>query len=190
MHGTGAEREEMNEEKSMVLVSKIAVLVEQFDRRCEHTGRQLQQLTQQVPGMVRQSADEHLRRIPDEVMGSVRSGIERTVAAYEQRLREAGEQLQRASTALTTQLLRAETLHKQLIWKVAGITLGSLALLLAGGGWLSWHYYEKIRESQVSADLMRAYNQADVTLCDGRLCAKVSRRDRQRYGEYVPVESR
>lgn len=180
----------MNEEKSMVLVSKIAALVEQFDRRCEHTSGQLQQLAQQVPGMVRQSADAHLRRIPEEVMGSVRSGIERPVAAYEQRLREAGEQLHRASTALTTQVLRAETLHKHLVWKVVGITLGSLVLLLAGGGWLSWHYYEEIRKSQVSADLLRAYNQADVTLCDGRLCAKVGRRDRQRYGDYVQVESR
>ena len=180
----------MNEEKSMVLVSKIAALVEQFDRRCEHTGNQLQQLAQQAPGMVRQSADAQLRRIPDEVMSQVRSGIERPVAAYEQRLREAGDQLQQASRALTTQLLRAETLHKALIWKVAGITLGSLALLLTGGGWLSWHYTDELRKSQLSADLMRAYNQADVALCEGRLCAKVGKRDRQRYGEYVQVESR
>lgn len=180
----------MNEEESMVLVSKIAAIVEQYDRRSEHTGRQLQQLLQQMPGMLRQSVDEHLRRIPDEVMGSVRSGVERPVAAYEQRLHEAGEQVQRASKALAVQLLHAETLHKHLIWKVAGITLGSLVLLLAGGAWLSWHYADDVRRNQLSADLLKAYNQADVTLCNGRLCAKVDRRDRQRYGEYVPVESR
>jgi hypothetical protein len=180
----------MNEEKSMVLISKIAALVEQFDRRCEHASGQLRQLAQQMPDVVRQSADEHFRRIPDEVMGGVRSGIERPVVAYEQRLREAGERLQQASKALASQLQRAETLHKQLIWKVAGITLGSLVLLLAGGGWLSWHYYEEIRTNQVSADLLRAYNQADVTVCDGRLCAKVGKKDRQRFGDYVLVESR
>ena len=180
----------MNEEKSMVLVSKISALVEQFDRRCEHISGQLQQLAQQVPGMVRQSADAHLRRIPDEVIGNVRSGMERPVVAYEKRLQEAGEQLQQASKSLMTQLQRAEALHKHLIWKVAGLTLGSLILLLVGGGWLSWHYYQEIDNNRVTADLLRAYNQADVMLCDGRLCAKVGKKDKQRFGEYFPVESR
>jgi hypothetical protein len=167
----------------------MAALVEQFDRRCEQSCRELRQLTQQVPGAVRQSADEHLRRLPAEVMGSVRGGIEQPVSAYEQRLREASGQLLHASHALTTQLRRAEGLHKQLIWKVAGITLGSLVLLLVSGGWLSKHYYDEIRRNQISADLLKAYNNADVTLCEGRLCAKVDRKDK-RYGEYLPVKPR
>ena len=179
----------MNEEAAAVLVSKIAALVEQFDRRCEQTSQELRQLTQHVPAMVRQSADEHLRRIPGEVIGNVRSGIEQPISAYEKRLREAGEQIQKAAHALTAQFQRAEVLHKQLIWKVAGITLGSLVLLLTGGGWLSKHYYDEIRRNQVSADLLKAYNRADVTLCDGRLCARIGKKN-NRYGEYVPVESR
>ena len=130
-----------------------------------------------------------MQRIPSEVMGSVRTGIERPVAAYEKRLHEAGGLLQTGSQALATQLQRMERLHKQLVWKVAGITLGSLMLLLAGGAWLSKHYYDEIRKNQVSADLLKAYNQADVTLCDGRLCAKVDKRGK-RQGEYVPIESR
>lgn len=179
----------MNMSANMDMVSKIAALMEQFDRRCQQTSLELRQLTQQVPGVVRQSADEQLRRIPGEVMSSVRSGIEQPVSAYEQRLLKASEQLQQASRSLTTQIQRAEMLHRQLVWKVAGITLASLVLLLAGGGWLSKHYYEEIRQNQISADLLKAYNRADVTLCGGRLCAKVDRKDK-RYGEYVPVRPR
>lgn len=179
----------MNEEATVVLVSKIAALMEQFDRRCEQTSQELRQFTQQVPGMVRQSADEQMRRIPSEVMANVRGGIERPVAAYEQRLHEAGVLLQGGSQALATQLQRMEQLHKQLVWKVAGITLGSLILLLAGGAWLSKHYYNEIRKNQISAELMKAYNQADVNLCGGRLCVKVDKKGKQ-YGEYVPVKSR
>ncbi|MGO4263754.1 relaxation protein [Lysobacter sp. TAB13] len=179
----------MNEEAATILVSKIAALVEQFDRRCEQTDRELRQLTQQVPGMVRQSADEQMRRIPGEVMGSVRDGIEQPVAAYEQRLHEAGGLLQSGSQALAMQLQRMERLHKQLVWKVAGITLGSLVLLLSGGAWLSKHYYDEIRRNQISADLLKAYNQADVTLCGGRLCAKLENGGKQR-SEYVLVKSR
>lgn len=179
----------MNEEAAAVLVSKIAALVEQFDRRCEQTGRELRQLTQQIPNMVRQSADEQMRRIPNEVMGSVRGGIEQPVAAYEQRLHEAGELLQSGSQALAVQLQRMERLHKQLVWKVIGITLGSLLVLLASGALLSKHYYGEIRKHQISADLLKAYNQADVKVCDGRLCARVEKKNK-RYGEYVIVKSR
>ncbi|HEX7801721.1 MAG TPA: relaxation protein [Pseudoxanthomonas sp.] len=179
----------MNEEAAAVLVSKIAALVEQFDRRCEQTSRDLRQLTQQVPGMVRQSADEQMRRIPDQVMGSVRGSIEQPVAAYEQRLREAGGSLQSGSQALAAQLRRMERLHKQMVWKVVGITLGSLILLLTGGIWLSKHYYDEIRENQISVDLLKAYNQADVKVCDGRLCARVEKKNK-RYGDYIIVESR
>lgn len=179
----------MNEEAAAVLVSKIAALVEQFDRRCEKVSQDLRQLAQQVPGIVRQSADENMRRIPGEVMGSVRSGIQQPVTAYEHRLREASEHLQQASRTLTTQLQRTEALHKQLVWKVAGITFGSLVLLVAGGVGLSKYYYEEVRKNQISADLLKAYNQADVRLCDGRLCAKVGKTDKW-YGDYAPIQSR
>lgn len=172
-----------------VLLSQMAALVEQFRRSCEQTAQELQEMVQRVPGTVRQATDEQIRRLPGEVMGSVRGGIEQPVAAYEQRLRHAGEQLQHASYALTTQLQRAEALHKQLIWKVAGITLGSLILLLVGGGWLSKHYYDEIRQNRISAELLKAYNQADVTVCGDRLCAKVDRKDK-RYGDYVPIKPR
>ncbi|MGO4779888.1 relaxation protein, partial [Lysobacter sp. 2RAB21] len=119
----------------------------------------------------------------------VRDGIEQPVAAYEQRLHEAGGLLQSGSQALAMQLQRMERLHKQLVWKVAGITLGSLVLLLSGGAWLSKHYYDEIRRNQISADLLKAYNQADVTLCGGRLCAKLENGGKQR-SEYVLVKSR
>jgi hypothetical protein len=40
-----------------------------------------------------------------------------------------------------------------------------------------------IRDNQISADLLKVYNQADVVPCDGRLCAKVGKK-------YVPVDLR
>lgn len=174
---------------SSALISQMAAIVEQFDRRCEQSSRELQQLTQQVPGLVQQSTNEQMQRIPAQVMGHVRGGIEQPVAAYEQRLRAASEQLQEASRSLATQLQRSEVLHRHLVWKVAGTVLGSLLLLLVGGIWLSKHYYTEIRQNQISAELLKAYNQADVQLCEGRLCAKVDSADK-RFGEYRPVKAR
>lgn len=115
--------------------------------------------------------------------------IEQPVIAYEQRLHDATQQLQEASKTLAMQLTRIEKVQKNLLWKVTGITLGSLLLLLTAGVWLSMHYYDEIRRNQVSASLLKAYNQADVTLCEERLCAKVVRQGK-RYGDYVLVEFR
>ena len=94
---------------------------------------------------------------------------------------------------MSGQLARLERLHRLLLWKTVGAVAACLVLLLAGGAWLSMHYAGVIRDNQLSAELLRAYNGADVTLCDGgRLCANIDTSAR-RYGErgqYVPVAPR
>ena len=178
----------MNEQQVQTLLNQAAALVEQFDRRCETTSRELQRLIQQIPSVVRTSTDEQIRRIPAEVMSSIRSGLGQPVAAYEQRLRDAGETLHSGATAISGQVRRSEGLHKHLVWKVMATTAVSLLFLLAGGALLSKHYYDEVRKNQISAELLKAYNEADVTLCEGRLCAKVD--PGTKYGEYVLVQPR
>ncbi len=82
-----------------------------------------------------------------------------------------------------------------MIWKLVGVVMGTLLLLLAGGIWLSMHYVKVIEENQISADRMKAYNGADVMLCgNGQLCANVGAGNKgQRYGDhrqYAPVMER
>ncbi|MCT4541860.1 hypothetical protein NSY55_27575 [Pseudomonas aeruginosa] len=179
----------MNQHEAAVLLSKVAVLVEQFDRRCEETSQVLRQVTEQVPGVLQRAANSQVRSLPAEVGRVVAGGLEQPIATYEKRVRDAGANLQQASQTLAAQLRRAEAIHKQLIWKVAGTALASILILVALGTLLSRHYYEEIRRNQVSAELLKAYSQADVVLCDGRICAKVSKQAK-RYGEYSVVESR
>jgi exonuclease VII large subunit len=179
----------MNKDDAVALISKLAAVVEQFERRCDRISGDLRQLAQQLPAAARQSVDEQMTRLSAQLMERLKVGLDQPVQAYEQRLQNAGQQLQNASTTLAGQLQRAERLHKQLTWKVAALTLGSLALLWAGGAWLSKRYYDEIRANQLSAELLQAYNQADVTLCGKQLCAKVDAKGK-RYGEYVPVKPR
>ena len=102
----------------LALARKMSALVEKFERRCEQSDSELQKLSQQVPAVVHQAANEQLGRLPGAVLADVRGGIERPVSDYERRLREAGEQIHQSSLALSAQLRRAETLHRHLIWKV------------------------------------------------------------------------
>ena len=114
----------MHQDELTALVSKTAALMEQFERRCievderqQALSHELQKLAQQVPVTIRQSADSSLQMLTRDLLGKVQDGLERPVAAYEQRLREAGVLLGEGSQLLATQLQRMQRLHRHLAWK-------------------------------------------------------------------------
>lgn len=190
----------MDESKAMdALVLKTAALMEQFERRCaaleaqQHSlAERLQQQLQSIPGVIRESADEAMNTLPGAVLQRVQGGLERPVEDYERRLQAAGMQLGNGAQGMATQIQQLQTLHRHVIWKIAGIALALLLLAVVGGGWLLWHYKGVIREQQLTAELLRAYNAADVTLCEGRLCANVDP-DSERFGadkQYRAVKAR
>lgn len=170
----------MREDEVMALVDKAASLMEQFERRCggidqrlASVTQELQSLAQRMPAVVGESADTALRVLPEQVMGKIRHGLQQPVDAYEQRLQGAGRLIAEAAQGMSAQVIRMERLHKAVVWKTYGAVLGSLLLMLAGGAWLSQHYYGVIRNNQVAGDLLKAYNNADVVLCGDALCANV-----------------
>lgn len=182
----------MQQQELEVLIGHAAVLMEQFERRCEHIERHLHSLSQQLPAIVKQSADGSLQSLPNQIMGQVRDGLERPVQDYQQRLRTAGSEVGAEASALAQQLKRMEQLHRMLIWKVIGATAVCLLLLLGGGAWLAMHYVDVIKQNQMSADLVNVYNHADVTICDGHLCANVDPKGKRygEHGEYLSVKAR
>jgi ElaB/YqjD/DUF883 family membrane-anchored ribosome-binding protein len=181
------------------LASKASALIFRFERRCDATAQQLQSLahdlskvTQQLPSVLQHSANGSLQTLPAQLLSKIQEGLDRPVDDYQQRLDAAGEAISDGAQALSQQLQRMERLHCLLIWKVVGVTTSSLALLFAGGLWLSMHYASVIRDNQLSADLLKRYNTADVQICGGQLCANVDVKGK-RYGskgEYVPVRDR
>lgn len=189
----------MQQQELEVLIGHAAVLMEQFERRCESIeqrlqslGQSLQTVSQHLPAIVKQSADSSLQSLPNQVMGQVRDGLERPVQDYQQRLRTAGSELGAEANAMAQQLKRMEQLHRMLIWKVIGVTVVCLLLLLCGGAWLAMHYADVIKQNQISADLVNMYNHADVTICDGHLCANVDPKGKRygEHGEYLSVKAR
>ncbi|SFR94825.1 hypothetical protein SAMN05216570_1061 [Dyella sp. OK004] len=189
----------MQSEALAPLISKTTALVAQFERRCCVIEQQLQSLTQslhglaqQLPVVIKQSADGSLQTLPLQVLDRVREGLQHPVDDYQQRLRIASVEIKQGTHALTQQLQELQRTHQLLMWKVLGVTAGCLALLLAGAIWLSAHYAGVIRDNRQSAELMRAYSNADVMLCDGHLCASVDSKGKHygNSGEYLPIKQR
>ena len=190
----------MQQDELTALIDKTATLMTQYERRgaalevrLQDLGDALHGLAQQLPTVLKTSADGVLQTLPDEMGSVMRAGLGQSMADYRQRIDAAGHDVERASQALAGQLSRLQRLHRQLIWKTVSVVVLALALLLAGGAWLSMHYTGVIRDNQLSAELLKAYNGADVTLCgNGKLCANVDAHG-ARYGQtrqYLPVKPR
>ncbi|UPG89749.1 relaxation protein [Luteibacter aegosomaticola] len=189
----------MEEKEILTLVSSTALLMEQFERRCSMIERRLDQtwqalegLTSHVPTAVQRSADGVLREIPLQIIDRVREGIDRPVGEYELRLQNASSSAMEATRLVADQMTRMEKLHRHLVWKVVGVVGGAVALLLVAAIWLSSHYMDVIKQNQLSAELLKAYNKADVTLCGGQLCANVDIKGTKAgdKGQYLPVNPR
>ena len=190
----------MQQDELTALIDKTATLMTQYERRgavidarLQDLGDALHGLAQQLPMVLKTSADGVLHTLPSEIGSVMRADLGQSMAAYCKRLDAAGRDVETASHALAGQLSRLQRLHRQLIWKTLAVVVLALALLLAGGAWLSMHYTGVIRDNQLSAELLKAYNGADVTFCgDGMLCANVDTRG-GRYGEhrqYLTVKPR
>lgn len=154
------------------LLGKMAVLVAQFDRHCAQSREALQTSARQVPEQVRLSTDQQMERLHKTLSAQAGNAIERPVTRCVQQLDASSTQLQRAADVLMAQSQRAGEVHRGVVWAstgVAGIAL--LAILIAG--MTSTRYYAgEIQRQRISADLLKAYNAADVQLCGERLCVR------------------
>lgn len=189
----------MQEERLTNLLSKTSALMEEFQLNCEAIDKRLKETTQQLntvaeylPYQLKQSADSMLGTVPAQIVGQVGQHLNPPVRAFEQRLDQSSHSLQQKTQSIADALQSLQRLHRMLIWKVLGVTLACLIVLLGGGAWLSSYYVGVIRQNQISADLMRVYNNADVAPCGDQLCANVDRAA-PRYGDkgqYMRVKAR
>ncbi|BDU19836.1 relaxation protein [Dyella sp. GSA-30] len=191
--------EGMQKEDIEALAFKTGALLEQFVRYCEQQGQhqtamaeRLQYAIGSVPEQMKQSADKLFSTLPQTVMVQLDSGLSAPIKNYERKLQQSSEQLQERVGQLTRQLAQLESFSRRLVWKVAALVIAALLVAVVGGATAVSYYRDQIKQSQLSADLLHAYNQADVTLCDGQLCANIDKA-RQKYGEhgqYQPVRLR
>lgn len=171
------------------LLAKMAVLVAQFDRHCAQSRDALQTSARQIPEQVRASTDQQMARLHTALSAQVGNAIERPVAHCTQQLDASSAQLQRASDALAAQAQRAGRVHRGVLWTSTGAAGVALLAILIAGVALTRYYAGEVQRQRVSADLLRAYNAADVRLCGERLCVRPEA-DADAQGGYVPAALR
>lgn len=174
---------------------EAAELMERFSRASQqlgHDNRQacdrLQRTVQDMPGVLRSATEQSLQRLSQDTVQAVRHGLNAPMEQFGSRAAEAGNGLNTLIARMTQSQQRIDAATRKLGWMVGG-TLGAMLLLTVGTASVLWHYKGEIDKHRIEAALLRAYNQADVNLCDGRLCARMDKPDK-RFGGYRPVKPR
>lgn len=188
----------MQQDDQMQMAVRIAKFLEQIGRQSQETNRinletsqQLERVVNAAPDILRRSVDATLGKITDGVVGVAGQGLNGPMDQFNRQMIESGNRLTGLSHSLSSVVREQQALVNKLL--IAVVSVATVMVLTAVGGvWLGLKYKDEIRENQISADLLKAYDQADVQLCDGGLCARVDK-GAKKYGakgEYVRVKPR
>jgi len=188
----------MQHEDLMQISVRIAKFLEHVGRQSQETNRanletsqQLERVVNAAPDILRRSIDATLGKITEGVVGVASRGLDDPMDRFNRKMVESDNRLTGLTHNLAGVVQRQEALVNKLLIAVVSVALAML-LTVAGGVWLGLKYKDEIKRNQISADLLKAYNKADVQVCDGRLCVRVDK-GAKKYGakgEYVRVKSR
>jgi hypothetical protein len=171
-----------------MLIERLSRMSESMDARHRHAADQQERTVQALPGVLRQAADQTLGRMAADGARVLRTGLNEPLADVAQRAADHQRLMLESTDAMIQTQRKLVTFVNKAIWLVVGV-LAILLPVVAVGGYLGWHYKQVVARHQIEAELLQAYNQADVRLCGNQLCARVDRSEK-RYGEYHPVKSR
>jgi len=185
MYDEGTKR---NASHVAMLLERLSRVSESMDTRHRQAVEAQERSLQALPSVLREAADETLGHIAADAAHSLRTGLNeplsdvaRQAIDHQRSMRESTEAMIRVQNTLTGVVNKS-------IWLMAGV-LAMLVLVTAVGAYLGWHYRQIIAQHQIQADLLQAYDRADVRLCGKALCARVDRTDK-RYGDYLPIKPR
>lgn len=182
----------MADEDAERLLLKLLELAERMERRDARVFELLAQQAAALQAAARamEGGGERLARsvlatLRDGSREAVQAGVDEAAHQCCARLRQAADEAARATEALRRQ-------HGLWGWALPlGLIVGSV-LATGAAGYAVVGSREEVARHRIEAALLRAYNQADVTLCDGRLCANVDERGGRHgdRGQYRLVEPR
>lgn len=188
----------MDADDLKTLALRLAALSERLDQRSELACQRIeqcatmlergaQQFSSSTGGFTREVAHS-LRQQAGEIVGS---GIAAAAGAFDHQVRAAAKTASASARSLEAEVHALRRERRTWAW------MGGSALLLGGllaVGAALFAVVESRRllaQHRIQATLLQAYDRADVTLCDGVLCANVDdeaprRGDRKQYRPVKP----
>lgn len=175
--------------QAAAIMERVARVNQELSQSNLRAADTLEHTANATPSLLQNAARQTLGQFTSDIAKSVHNGLNQPLDDFNRHVTDSVSRINSAMHGMTQSREKMTAIVDKLRWLVMGVVATMLLVMLACGG-LLWHYHSVIADNQIEANLMRAYNQADVRLCDdGHLCARVDRADR-RYGDYAPVAPR
>lgn len=159
---------------------RLAWLADRLDERSERATHALEQAAalasssaQRLDQCGAQLAHDVVQAVGQRAAAALKTATDAALADARQALAAHVQQVQATDRALVLSR-EAMARHHARWWVIApGLAVLACAIaMLATAAWVAQARRDVARH-RIEADLLHAYNEADVTLCDGRLCARM-----------------
>lgn len=169
-------------ENQRKLLAHAAMLIQHQQEQYDANREALRQAGQTLGSGARQISREVVQTVETQAHAALERGAGGIYEKLNRQFESAGEQATFASATMSEQRRLLSRTQGALVWKSLLVLLIGACLVIVGTTYWARANLREAQRHQVEAELLRAYNAADVTLCDGRLCANVEARGRQ-YGD-------
>lgn len=173
----------MDTEALKTLVIKLAAVAERLDQRSQSAVQQVEQaaamLDQRAHRLGSSSADftrevsQALQRQSGEFLGR---GLGDSIAEFKSQLTACARAASAAAQTLESERQALSRERRTWLWLGSGALLVASMLATVSAFHAVVTSRKEVERNQIAAGLLRAYDQADVTLCGQRLCANVDDR--------------
>lgn len=161
---------------------RLAWLADRLDERSERATHALERAAAQADAGAQrldqcgaQVAHDVLQAVGQRAAASMKAAVDAALEDARQALATHVQQVQAMDRALVRSREAMARHHAR--WWVLGPGLAVVACVVAMLATAAWVAQARrdVAQHRIEAQLLRAYNAADVTLCGGRLCARLDR---------------
>lgn len=181
------------------LTVALAAIAERLDARSASAVERVEQATHRMQDETRRlelgasgftrEVSQALQQRSAEIIGQ---GMAAAFTRFNQQMEAATKRAAVAADALEKERLALQQQRRSGIWISSGALLIGSLLAVGGSAYAVHHSYTRVEQHRIQAELLRAYNRADVVLCGERLCANVDDKTPRAgaQGQYRPVKPR
>ena len=169
----------MHIEELYQAVSNMAVVAQHLKEDAENAVQiqqqvayQLEQRLQVLDESIETALARHVEKLREQVAQQVADGSQDSMQDFQQQLEDLKKQMLDFSQFAAMIKKDLNKVSHSILMKIGVLSSVALVAVIGSALWLVFYYKGIIRENKLSAEAVQLYSQADVKLCQDKLCVK------------------
>ena len=169
----------MHIEELYQAVSNMAVVAQHLKEDAENAVQiqqqvayQLEQRLQVLDESIETALVHHVEKLREQVAQQVADGSQDSIREFQQQLEDLKKQMLDFSQFVVLIKKDLNKVSHSILMKIGVLSSVALVAVIGSALWLVFYYKGIIRENKLSAEAVQLYSQADVKLCQDKLCVK------------------